>query len=102
MVVVEAGQMCAAELSGAQERDQDFLMYQAVDRDQDDKTPEDKIVETIDAALLKAGEAISAEGMKIADLVKLLQLRKELAKSGPKLVGIRWVGECNDHTPINE
>jgi len=62
----------------------------------EEKTPEDKIVAAIDAALVKASETISTEGLKVADLVKLLQLRRELARRPAKNFSIRWVGEWDE------
>jgi hypothetical protein len=65
-------------------------------------SPEDRIIEVIDNALTKVSTKIETDGLKIADLVKLLQLRNELAKSKPRYMSIRWVDECDEQTRSND
>jgi hypothetical protein len=61
-------------------------------------SPEERIVTAIDEALATISTKINTDGMKIADVVKLLQLRKELANSRPRYMTIRWVDECAEQT----
>ena len=65
-------------------------------------SPEERIIEAIDAALLTVSTKINTDGLKIADVVKLLQLRKELAGSRPRYMSIRWVDECEEQTRPND
>jgi len=64
----------------------------------EEQSPEERIIEAIDAAVAKLSTKIDVEGLKPADLIKLLQLRKELVAGRPKYVSIRWVGECDEQT----
>ncbi len=65
-------------------------------------SPEERIITAIDEALATISTKINTDGMKIADVVKLLQLRKELAASRPRYMSIRWIDECDDQTRPNE
>jgi hypothetical protein len=60
-------------------------------------TPEE-IAELVDKAIRSFESALDGAGGKcsVSDLVRLLQLRKELAGDTPGNVTVRWVDECNE------
>src|SRR4051794_7682180 len=68
-------------------------------RQQEQSTVEERLVAEIDRALANLSLKIDSEGLKVGDLVKLLQVRKELTAGRPTYVNIRWVGECQEQTP---
>jgi len=71
------------------------------------QTPEEaentELLGAIDTAIkaietqLKEKSKDSAKG-SVADLVRLLQLRKELAADRPRHVSVRWIDECEKST----
>jgi hypothetical protein len=70
-----------------------------------DKTPEEAEIEeihgAISLAIRKVREDIrTGKGVKTAvpDLLKLLQLRKELEGSRPRHISVRWIDECETST----
>lgn len=58
----------------------------------------EEIAELVDKAIRSFESALDGAGAKcsVGDLVRLLQLRKELAGDTPGNVTIRWVDECNE------
>ncbi len=72
------------------------------DTEREEQSPEERIIAAIDAVVGRLSEKINTDGLKIGDVVKLLQMRKELAGNRPKYVSIRWVRECDEQTPSND
>jgi hypothetical protein len=69
------------------------------------ETPEEaesmELLGAVDAAIKTLqGKLKSSDWEKglLADLVRLLQLRKELDADRPRYVGVRWIDECEDST----
>jgi hypothetical protein len=64
---------------------------------------EAQIVEALDKAIRKIQRRLCDDDVKgsIADLVRMLQLRNELAGTQPKQLTVRWVDECQT-TSIEE
>jgi hypothetical protein len=59
------------------------------------------LLDAIDAAIqLMQTKLKSQEGAKatLADLVRLLQLRRELEGEGPRQITARWIEECKTST----
>jgi TusA-related sulfurtransferase len=57
------------------------------------------LLDTIDAAIQAIQKSLKAKGcekVSLSDLVRLLQLRKELAEERPRHVSVRWIDsdEC--------
>jgi hypothetical protein len=59
---------------------------------------QEEIAELVDKAIRSFESALEGAGGKcsVSDLVRLLQLRKELAGDTPGNVTVRWVDECNE------
>jgi hypothetical protein len=57
--------------------------------------PEDELVE-VDEIMQRIQESLANGGAKptVADLIRLLELRRELARSQSSLVTVRWIDEC--------
>jgi hypothetical protein len=57
--------------------------------------PEDELVE-IDKIMQGLQESLAEAGAKptVADLIRLLELRRELARSQSSRVTVRWIDEC--------
>jgi hypothetical protein len=57
-----------------------------------------EIAKLVDKAIRSFESALDGAGGKcsVSDLVRLLQLRKELAGDTPGNVTVRWVDECNE------
>lgn len=62
-----------------------------------------KIAEAIDGAIENIRGKLTADDLKasVSDLVRLIQLRKELIEDAPKQVTVRWIEEWNN-SPANE
>ncbi|HWE52426.1 MAG TPA: hypothetical protein VG273_21700 [Bryobacteraceae bacterium] len=58
----------------------------------------DGIARLVDKAIRSFEDTLDSTGGKcsVGDLVRLLQLRKELAGDTPGNVTVRWVDECNE------
>lgn len=65
-------------------------------------TPEG-VAGAIDHAIDNIRQKLTTDDLRgsISDLVRLIQLRKELIDEGPKQVTVRWVEEWNN-SPANE
>lgn len=61
---------------------------------------EESVDSAIKAALLALQQSSRESGAKasVSDLVRLLQLRKELDAERPRKITARWVGECRNST----
>lgn len=59
------------------------------------------LLEAIDAAILAMKNTLAVKGCEkgsLADLIRLLQLRKELDGDRPRHVSARWIDECETST----
>ena len=68
------------------------------------KNREAQIVAALDKAIGRIQKRLADDDMKgsVADLVRMLQLRNELAATQPKTVTVRWVDECQTPTSNEE
>jgi len=63
------------------------------------QTPQEaeQLLGAIDAAIASIGKHLREEGGvkgSLTDLVRLLQLRKELGAEDPRNITVRWIGSC--------
>ena len=65
---------------------------------------EAQIVAALDKAIGRMQKRLADDEMKgsVADLVRMLQLRKELTASQPTEVTVRWVDECQTRSDSTE
>ena len=63
---------------------------------------EEEIAELVDKAIRSFQESLESAGGKVSvgDLVRLVQLRKELTDEQPGNVTVQWVDECETPSEI--
>jgi hypothetical protein len=56
------------------------------------------VTEAIDRAIESIQEKLATEDLKpsVTDLVRLLQLRRDLSEEQPKQVTVRWIEGCSE------
>jgi hypothetical protein len=61
------------------------------------------MVKALDEAIGRIRDKLASDEMRssIGDLVRLMQMRQELAETQPRQVTVRWIDEC-ETTPVSE